>query len=373
MSDTKTVVIDNGTGILKAGFGGESAPRTFFKSYLGYPKYGSIQGSDNDKNQYIGDEATQNSSFLITRYSMERGIVTNWDDMERIWKYTYEKLGVNSSEHPVLLTEASLNPKANREKMVQLMFETFNVPSFYVCNQCFLSLYSSQRTTGVVCEVGEGVTQIMPIINNKYVDGGASRLEIGGRDITEHLQDILRESGYYFTTTEEFELVRSIKEKTCYVALDYDKELYRANSTYDVDIKCTLPDGNYIEFSNQRFRAPEILFNPQFAALEVKRIQEKIIESIEKCDVSSRKDLFSNIILSGGTTTLKGFPEHVEKEVTNWAPLSMEVKVIATPRRRYAVWRGGSILTQVLGFKDMPIKRQEYNEGGHTIVHRKCF
>ena len=173
-----------------------------------------------------------------------------------------------------------MNPRKNSEKMIQVMFETFNVPTFYLSNQCFLSLYSSGKTTGVICEVGDGVTQIMPIYNNKYVQGSAARLDIGGRDISEYLQILLSEHGYYFTTSEEFELIQNLKEKLGYVALDYDAEIHKANTTYDIDANCSFPDGTTITVISQRFRCAELLFKPNFNGFEFKGIHEKIIESI---------------------------------------------------------------------------------------------
>ncbi|XP_061181923.1 actin, cytoplasmic 3-like [Saccostrea echinata] len=368
MADQRiTVVIDNGSDTIKAGFAGDDTPRYIFPSFVGKPRHRAKLFARGKKNSFVGQEAQLKRGILAVRNPIQNGIITNWDDMELIWNHIFlNELRVTPKEHPVLLTEAPINPKVNREKMAQIMFETFNSPAIHIGNQAALSLLHCGRTNGVVMDSGDGVSHAVPINDGRALPHATLRLNMAGRDLTRYLSKMSTERGYSFTSSTEFETMRKIKENLCYVALDFEQEMMsKSEKTYE------LPDGQAVTLSNERFRCPEALFKPSALGKEEDGVHKMVHNSIMKCEPEIRRDLYANIVLSGGSTMFPGITERMQKEISAIAPSNAEIRIISSPERKYSAWIGGSLLSSLSTFHTLCINKQEYDEGRPTVVHKK--
>jgi len=353
--------------------------------------------------------------------------------MEYIWKYLYQKeqLGAKSSEHPVLLTEAPNNPIQNREKAAEIMFEHLSVPALHVSIQAVLSLYASGRTTGCVLDSGDGVTHAVPVYEGFALNNSIRRVDIAGRNVTEYLKLLLRREGHRFTTSAEFETVRQIKERSCFLVPDVNVAMNAATKAHmsqqsaasnaaaaaavaaSSDSKkgaaaalkasvgkdalkkekgsgdgvqngtinlydpreprqYVLPDGKHISINTCRFRAPEILFQPHLIGEEVDGIHQTLLTAIQKSDLDLRSDLYSNIVLSGGTTLFEGFGDRLLREVKDQVQgQDVKIRISAPQERIFSTWIGGSILASLDTFRRMWITKADYENEGAKRMYLK--
>lgn len=376
MNDKPHVIIDLGSQYIKAGFSGNEAPSAVFPCVVGRPKVEGIMVGSEQKDYFVGSQAEEKRGILRLNYPIEHGVVHDWDDLEKVLEHCFtNELRIVPSEYNIMVTEPPLNPKKNREKLVQILFDTFNVPGVYLATPPALSLYSAGKFTGVVLDCGDGVTHVVPIFDGYALSGSILRCNIAGRDITDYLVKILSESGLHLTTSAEQEIVKNIKETCGYVALDFEQEYAASKAGMGKQVNYEMPDGSVISLENERFRAPEVLFKPSLIGKDFDGIPQQVYSAIMKSDSELRTLLFQNIVLAGGSSLFPGLPERLTKELQRLAPPSIanKVKVIAVPERKYAAWIGGSILSSISTFPRMWITREDYEDAGPTIVHSKCL
>lgn len=316
--------------------------------------------------------------FLVGQ--MENGIVKRWDDMQHLWDYTFfEKMRIDPAGRKILLTEPPMNPLRNREQMCEVMFERYNFGGVYVAIQAVLALYAQGLSSGVVVDSGDGVTHIVPVYESTVLNHLTRRLDVAGRDVTRNLIALLLRRGYALNRTADFETVRQIKEKLCYVSYDLELDQRLSEDTTVLVESYTLPDGRVIRVGSERFEAPECLFQPHLVDVEQPGIAEFLFNTIQAADVDVRSSLYKAIVLSGGSSMYPGLPSRLEKELKQlWLTKVLQgnperlnvgcdtqqrqskvliqqlqkfkVRIEDPPRRRHMVFLGGAVLANIVSY-----------------------
>lgn len=331
-----------------------------------------------------GEEAAAVRHSLDVRYPVENGIVKNWEDMEHLWNYTFfDKLKIDPAGHKILLTEPPMNPTSNREQLVERMFEKYGFAASSISIQAMLTLYAQGLMTGVVVDTGDGVTHVVPVYDGYVPQHLIRRLDVAGRHITQYLIKLLMLRGYAFNRTADFETVRQIKEKLCYVANDIQTERQLAQETTCQMESYTLPDGRVIKLGRERFEAPEALFNPSLIDSEKVGMADMVFEMIQDADMDTRADYYKHIVLSGGSSMYPGLPTRLEKDIKDRYQREIlkgntdrmkkfKIKIEDPPRRKHMVFLGGSVLADIMKDRaEFWMTKQEYEEQGLRVVLRK--
>jgi actin-related protein 2 len=376
---------------------------------VGRPILRTEEKGDNDmviKDIMCGDEAAAARTMLQISYPMENGIVKKWDDMQHLWDYTFfEKMKVDPRGRKILLTEPPMNPLKNREQMCEVMFDRYGFGGVYVAIQAVLALYAqgmawntqwqqrrgrepadlspiSGLSSGVVVDSGDGVTHIVPVYESVVLNHLTRRLDVAGRDVTRNLIALLLRRGYALNRTADFETVRQIKEKLCYVSYDLELDKRLSEDTTVLVESYTLPDGRVIRVGSERFEAPECLFQPHLVDCEQPGIAEFLFNTIQSADVDVRSSLFKAIVLSGGSSMYPGLPSRLEKELKQlWLTRVLggnperlskfKVRIEDPPRRRHMVFLGGAVLANIMADKEnMWVTKQEWEEQGPRVLEK---
>ena len=368
-----TVVIDAGSGLVKAGFGGEDGPRSIFNSIVGTPKQMGLMVGMELQERYVGDDAISKYEIMNFSYPIKRGEVTDWDKFENLMHYLlYSEMKIIPEEVSILITESPRTSRENREKLTEILFETFNVKRLHIANSSMVGLFSYGKTSGLIVDSGFNVTSTVPIYEGYPLSHASIRINIGGEDLSKNLlsmiQSNLEES---YVDIKGRILADDIKEKLGYLLLNQDDGDDVKDVTYE------LPDGKKIELSNELYKSNEILFNPDE---EIKKengllsLKNMVIDSINKCDNEIKSDIKENICLTGGTTLLKNFPEKLKNELSDSSE-GTNFNLSAEQERLFSTWIGGSIVSSLDNFQFMWVNKKEYNDNGKNllVIDSKCF
>lgn len=412
--DIGALVGDIGSFSSRVGFAGDDLPRSHISTSF---------GCSSDGKKYFDYMNNRDGVSLVSPLS--DGLIDDWDAFELLWRHIISKnLKSDTSESPVLLSEKSYNPSSTRQKLCEIMFETFRTPAFFLSKDSVLSCYACGRTSGLAVDFGYNATVLTPVIDGWVDLKGFNKSNIGGNLLdrfslslmqqknppsvllysSNHSNTLIDTSSSSSTasaslsssntpifTTMALDIARNIKESTCRVS---DTSFSDSDSRYaNIPLMpYELPDGTVLDLGIERFKIPEIIFDPQRAecvSMDVHlagggggpgdylSIPSLICDSIYKSDVESQATLLSNLVLTGGSSKFDGLPERIKLEVENimhLRPVSAKVKIVAsnTNERSICTWLGGSILASLGQFHDMWITKQEYAEYGASIIDKKC-
>ncbi|OUZ99180.1 Actin-related protein [Macleaya cordata] len=392
--EVSAIVVDLGSHTCKAGYAGEDAPKAVFPSFVGVidqleagdavkseresesvlDSKNGVRPFDSDKTKakrklYVGSQALgYRRDHMEVLSPIKDGVVVDWDMVDNVWEHAFrERLLIDPKEHPMLLAEPSSNTPQQRERTAELMFEKYKVPALFLAKNavCF---YPSLAHT--------------PALSSYYSISFSHQCNNLWLTILlfiarfSHLL-LLTVDLDFPNTTESYRLysqrviASDIKESVCRAPdTPYDESAY-ANipmTPYE------LPDGQTIEIGADRFKIPDILFNPSIVqtipgmesfadtAPSIRGLPQMVIESINKCDVDIRRELFSSILLAGGTASMQQLKERLEKDLLEESPQAARVKVLASgnaTERRFSVWIGGSILASLGSFQQMWFSKAE--------------
>lgn len=372
--------------MMKVGFAGQQEPSLMFPTLVGRPMLRYDQALSGDKkitDLMIGDDANDNREMLELQHPIANGIIQDWDAMEAVWSHTFNKMGITPSEHFVVQTEAALNPPKNRERILETMFEKYGFAGVNVSVQAILALCSQGLNTGFVVDAGDGVTHLVPVTEGFVEPALVQRVNLAGRHVTDNFMKLLASQGHSLNSTADFETVREMKQRLCYVALDLNAEKKLAAETTLVGRQYTLPDSRVIRIGSERFLGPEVMFSPElFGAGEGPGLAGNVFNTIRKSDLHVQKGYFGHIVLSGGTTMFPGFSSRLEKDVKDLylkhvlqgdttRQNKFRCHVEDPPRRQHMVFLGASILADAYNPETQWwIKRSEYQDYGASVVNR---
>lgn len=374
-------VLDFGSWAVKCGISGDNAPSCGFPNLVGRGKASADaliagKGAAEPPAPVIGNAAAADRGGMYVTSPMDRGLVADYEDLERVFHHALvNELKVVPEEHAVVVAHVPLAPHSQRVKMAVLALEALDMPRFYAANTGVLSLYSSGRTAGVVVELGHGCSSIMPIHEGAPVPAGVRRVPLGGQDIAAELNKLIAGRGHVLAPGGARHVLWRILEEHGYVAGSAEEaKTARGKSGEEAKVEYALPDGGTLRLGGEVYRAPEhILFRSSKPdGTEYEGLGGAVRRAISKCDPDVRPEMYSGLVLAGGTSLYRGMPERLRLEVEEVAHEGISrVRVQASADRKNAAWVGASILSNLSTFDAMYVTRAEWDEWGDSIIKRK--
>eukprot|EP01013_Petalomonas_cantuscygni_P040339 TRINITY_DN72244_c0_g1_i1.p1 TRINITY_DN72244_c0_g1~~TRINITY_DN72244_c0_g1_i1.p1 ORF type:complete len:442 (+),score=92.81 TRINITY_DN72244_c0_g1_i1:115-1326(+) len=391
MSVDKIGVLDKGSGFIKCGFASANFVTASFPACVGRPLLRATEkiGTQEIKDIMIGQECADNRAMLDVSYPITNGVVrpNDWSDFEILYRHAlYDHLKMDQpGDHRVLFSVQPMAAVPNIAKEMELLFEKFGLAATRPVESPILALYCEGETTGMVVEVGDGLTAMFPVFEGIVLKKGVTRVPVGGANVTDQLLTLMRRRGYAFNKSADFDTVRQLKEKFCFVAADRAFSDRLAQETTVLERRCTLPDGRTITIGSERFEAAETIFSPHLAGIEAEPLGVTYYEAVQKVDMDTRKALFQRTVLSGGSTMFPGFTTRFKRDVTDvfvsralrgdrdkLAHSSWQLRVSDPPRRKELVFLGGAVLTELIrdNMSEWVTKQDFAEQGAARCIER---
>jgi actin len=369
-----SVIVDAGSGVVKAGFSGEDGPRSVFSSIVGSPKMPGLLVGMEQRERYVGEEAVSKLEIMNFISPIKKGEIVDWDKYETLMHYLfYSELKVVPEEVSILITESPSIPKENRAKLAEILFETFNVERIHIANTAMLGLYSYGKTSGLVLDSGFGLTSCVPVYEGYPLPHASLKINFGGENLSEALLSLISHNlPKSYKGLKGRLLSDDIKEKLGYIALNSEEEEKHYLENLGKEVEYQLPDGKTVKLGPELFKHAELLFRPQNE--EQTSLAQLILDSLGKCDQEIISDIQENICLTGGSTLLKGFPDRLKNELLQ-SLNSNSFNLVYSQERQFSNWIGGSIISSLNNFNFMWVSKQEYDEIGNALeaIESKCF
>mmetsp|Transcript_22611 Transcript_22611/g.23546 ORF Transcript_22611/g.23546 Transcript_22611/m.23546 type:complete len:422 (+) Transcript_22611:26-1291(+) len=415
--EISSLVFDIGVFNSKFGYSGEDSPKYVFQTQVGTSSQ-ELSSNLNKPTNETSSVSSSSSAFVgenelrfykpgtkVINPLNQNGYIENIDLFDTLINNVYTKcLKTQSKEHPVLFSEPGIHNKENRAQLAQLMFEKYEIPAIFVCKTPVLSAFSCGRSTCLVFDSGSTSSWATPVHDGYVLQKTQLKFDVAGNYVSNELSKILhnrniRITPHYKFTKEEVEenvfktnyldgslftntdtsyelfwikdIIRDMKESTLTINEEsvLGKEISMKSNTYE------LPDGTSVDLNEEKMLILEKLFNTNKDIPGFNGYHSMIIDAINKGDVDIKKEMFSNIFVTGGNTLFPGFPERLQRQLMSSSPPNLKVKVLTHPspsERRFSSWIGGSILSSLGTFHQIWFSKQEYDEHGPVLIERKC-